>query len=459
VANGENSVPRWLTLLPLVLRSKIAHRPKLQKILINTGWLFGDKILRMGVGLVVGVWVARYLGPEQFGLLSYALAFVALFTAVANLGLNSIVVRDLVQDPSTAKTTMGTAFVLSIMGGLSAFGLSLVAISYARPDDELAKLIIVLLSLLMVLKATDVVRYWFESQVQSKYVVWIENGIFLVVSAVKIGLILANASLIAFVWVIAAEAMIVAVALISIYAWKGDKLTAWRFRFARAKGLLKDSWPLILSGLAIMIYMRIDQIMLGQMLGDKAVGIFSAAVRISEVWYFIPMAIVASVFPSIIEAKKEGEAKYYQRLQKLSDFMVLLALAVAIPMTFLSDWVVTLLFGNAYQQSGTVLAIHIWAGLFVFLGLASGKWFIIEGFQRYYFCRTLLGAGVNVGLNLIMIPKFGVIGAAWATVVSQACANVIFNIFNRKTRTVFFIQCKSFLAIINFLHRSEGKNR
>jgi len=448
-------IEKLLRFLPVKLRRNLEQRHGLTNILNNIIWLFFDKFIRLGVGLLVGVWIARYLGPEQFGLLNYALAFVTLFTAVANLGLYGIVVRDLVQDPANADTTMGTSFVLSVLGGFSAFCLSLLAISYARPDDALSKFIVVLLSLLMVFKATDVVRYWFESQVQSKYVVWMENGIFLAVSTVKIGLIVVEAPLIAFVWAMFVESLIVAVGLLGIYAWKGGKLTAWRFRFARTKVLLKDSWPLILSGLAIMVYMRIDQIMLGQMLGDESVGIYSAAVRISEVWYFIPMAIAASVFPSIIEAKKQGEALYYQRLQKLNDLMVILALALAIPMTFLSDRFITLLFGSAYEMSGPVLAVHIWAGLFVFLGLASGKWFIIEGLQKYSFYRTLSGALVNIGLNLIMIPKFGIIGAAWATVISQACANVIFNIFNRKTRIVFFIQAKSFLNLGNFLIRSK----
>lgn len=405
----------------------------------------------MGVGLLVGVWIARYLGPEQFGLMNYALAFVALFAAVANLGLNSIVVRDLVQDPANANTSMGTSFVLSVLGGFSAFCLSLLAINHAKPDDELAKVIVVLLSLLMVFKATDVVRYWFESQVQSKYVVWMENGIFLIFAAIKIGLIVAEAPLLAFIWALFAEGLLVSTGLMIVYALQGGQIRAWIARISRARNLIKDSWPLTLSGLAIMVYMRIDQIMLGQMLGDESVGIYSAAVKISEVWYFIPMVIAASVFPSIIEAKKQGEVSYYQRLQKLSDLMLLLALAGAIPMTFLSDWIIGLLFGNAYQLAGSVLAIHIWSGLFVFLGLASGKWFIIEGLQKYYFYRTISGAFVNVGLNLFMIPKFGIIGAAWATVVAQLCSNILFNIFNRKTRVIFFIQCKSFLAIGNFL--------
>ena len=208
----------------------------------------------------------------------------------------------------------------------------MIAISIARPDDELAKLMVAVLGFAMVFKATEVVKYWFESQVKSKYTIWVENGVFLVLAAIRVGLILAQASLLAFVWAAFAEGLLVAVGLLWVYVWRGGVLAVWRIRYSRANALLKDSWPLIFSGLAIMVYMRIDQIMLGQMLGDKAVGIYTAAVRISEVWYFIPMAIVASVFPSIIVSEKQSEALYYQRLQKLYDLMVLLALVVAIPM-------------------------------------------------------------------------------------------------------------------------------
>jgi len=433
-------------LIPYSIRNKLEQSPEFSKIISNIGWLFGDKILRVGVGLFVGIWIARYLGPEQFGLMNYAIAFVALFASIANLGLNSIVVRDLVQDPASANTTMGTSFVLSVLGGFSAFCLSLLAINYARPDDELAKFIVVLLSLLMVFKATDVVRYWFESRVQSKYVVWMENGIFLIFAAIKIGLIVAEAPLLAFIWALFAEGLLVATGLMIVYALQGGQINAWKTQISRAKNLIKDSWPLILSGLAIMIYMRIDQIMLGQMLGDESVGIYSAAVKISEVWYFIPMTVVASVFPSIIEAKKQNETLYYDRLQKLYDIMVLVALTVAILMTFLSDWVVTLLFGKAYLEASTVLSVHIWAGIFVFLGVASGKWFIIEGLQRYSFYRTLLGAIVNIVSNFFLISKYGIIGAAIATFFSQIIAAYIFDIICLKTRVLFWMKTRALYA-------------
>jgi PST family polysaccharide transporter len=190
--------------------------------------------------------------------------------------------------------------------------------------------------------------------------------------------------------------------------------------------------------------MKIDQIMLGQMLGDQAVGIFSAASRISEAWYFVPMIIVGSVFPSILDAKKCGEVQYHNRLQHLYDLMVWLSVAIALPMTFLSTPIVIGLFGLAYAESGPVLVIHIWASVFVFLGVASGQWFIAENRQILIFQRTVLGAIVNVALNYIFIPRFGVIGAAYATVLAQASVGLVYDLFQKETRPMFLMKLKSF---------------
>jgi PST family polysaccharide transporter len=208
--------------------------------------------------------------------------------------------------------------------------------------------------------------------------------------------------------------------------------------------LLKDSWPLILSGLAIMVYMRIDQIMLGQMLGDEAVGIYSAAVRISEVWYFVPVAIISSAMPAIIAARKTDPGKYLEQFQKLYELMALLALSVAIPMSVLSDYAVGILFGGSYAGAGGVLAIHTWAAVFVFLGLASSQWLIQEGRQHVILQRTLLGALLNVLANLWLIPAHGAVGAAWATTFSYAIA--VFSVGLRvDTRQVFVMMGRSFL--------------
>ncbi|WP_460589692.1 flippase [Haliea atlantica] len=436
-----------------MIQRRIAHRPNLVKIADNIGWLFFDKILRMGVGLFVGVWIARYLGPEQFGLLNFALAFTGLFGAIATLGLPGIVVRDIVRDPDNARITLGTAALLQLLGGIGSYLLILGAIAYLRPDDALARSIVAILGSTMLFKTSEIAVYWYESQVKSKYVVWVQNGAFLIFTAIKALLILQQATLIVFVWVMLAEAASVATLLFLVLGFRGPALTSLRASTTRAKSLLHDSWPLVLSAIAVMVYMKVDQVMLGQMIGDEAVGIYSAAVRISEVWYFLPMAIVASVFPAILEAKKRSHAEYYARLQKLYDLMVVISVAVAFPMTFLATPLVGLLFGKAYLASGAIVAIHIWAAVFVFLGVASSKWFLAENRQVLSLQRTGLGAVANVALNFWLIPIYGAVGAAIATVISQVIAAWLFDLLQTSTRPMFFMKLAAMspLRILQFL--------
>jgi O-antigen/teichoic acid export membrane protein len=222
-----------------------------------------------------------------------------------------------------------------------------------------------------------------------------------------------------------------------------------RFNKKIAQNLLKDSWPLILSGMVIAIYMRIDQVMIKEMLGSESVGQYAAAVRISEAWYFIPMVIASSVFPAIINAKKISEELYYARLQQLYSFMVWLSIAIALPMTLLSDWVVHLLYGNQYQQAGNVLMIHIWSGVFVFLGVASGKWLLNENLQIFSTINTSIGAILNIFLNYIFIPKFGIEGAAWATLISYCVAAYLGLAFFKKTRINFINLTRSLFFLRN----------
>ncbi|MHC1733567.1 MAG: flippase [Bacteroidales bacterium] len=437
-------LPALVRFMPGFIKRRIANRSNLIKILDNIGWLFFDKILRMGVGLLVGVWVARYLGPEQFGLFNFATAFVGLFGAIAGLGLQGVVVRDIVRDPSGKDETLGTAAALQFVGGLIAYGLILVTIFWLRPEDALAKVIVAILGSMMLFKASEVAVYWFESQVLSKFTVWVQNGVFLVFAAIKVMLLLQHAPLIAFPWATMAEALVVALMMMIMLSLRGLGVRQLHMTVARAKSLLKDGWPLLVSGIAVLIYMKIDQIMLGQMMGDEAVGIYSAAVRISEVWYFVPMAIVASVFPAILEAKKSSEEQYYRRLQRLYDLMIWLSISIALPMTFLSTPIVKLLFGDAYIGAGAILAVHIWAGIFVFLGVASGHWFLAENRQVLCLQRTVMGAVVNIILNFLLIPISGPIGAAFATVVANATAAYFFDLANKSTRHMFIMKTKSF---------------
>jgi len=424
---------------------KITDRPGLNKILQNTGWLFADKVLRMGLAFVVTIWLARYLGPEQFGLLNFAMAFVALFGAIATVGLNSVVVRDLVKFPEKTSSILSTSISLQILGGLITFSLIVLAIHFLKPEDALARAIAIILGLSMVVKFSETIKYWYESQVQSKFVVWAESAVLVLFAAIKILLILQQAPLISFAWAIFAETVVLAIVLIILYSIQSKTSKKWQPQLCQAKTLLRESWPLILSGLSVMVYMRIDQVMLGQMLNNEAVGIYSVAVKISEMWYFVPIAIVASVYPAIISSKEKSESLYQQRMQNLYDLMVYISVFVALIVTFSADWIVISLFGDAYSESGFVLAVHIWIGLFVSLGVASSKWFLLENLSKLIFYRTLYGALLNVLLNLLLIPSFGIKGCLIATLISYSFAALWFDAFAKKTRKAFVMKIKALI--------------
>lgn len=417
--------------------------PNLRKIISNTSWLFGDQLLRMSLSLFVGAWLTRYLGPTRLGIYNYALALVGLFTPFANFGLNQIVVRDLVNFNDAKNEILGTAFVLKLVGGILLFLLLPLGFYMLNPNENLAAIIVVIIAAGIIFQCFEVIEFWFQSQVESKYTVFAKSTALIVTSCIKVFLIKIQAPLIAFVWTSLIEILLITLFLIITYYKDGNNLIYWRYQFSQAKRLVRESWPLILTGVAITIYMKIDLIMLGNMLGSKTVGIYSSAVRISELWYFIPVAITSSVFPSIVKAKQIDENLYYQRLQKLFNLMVFTALIIAVPMTFLSGFVVTLLFGQEYLESAGVLSIHIWAAIFVFLGVAQGPWNITEGLQRLSLTRGLMGAGINVVLNFILIPQYGASGAAIATLISYAIPNYFANFFNIKTAKIFQIQSRA----------------
>lgn len=419
----------------------------------NTSWLFAEKILRMVVGLFVGIWVARYLGPEQFGLFSYAQSFVGLFTAIATLGLDGIVVRELVKDESRRDELIGTAFYLKLIGAIAVLIVLAVAIQFTS-NDHYTNVLVFIIASATIFQAFNVVDMYFQAKVLSKYVVYANVISLFISSIVKIVLILNDAPLLAFAWATLFDSVVLALGFIYYYVKNNSTFNIQHLTFKRetAVSLLKDSWPLILSGIVVSIYMKIDQVMIQEMMGSEAVGQYAAAVRLSEAWYFIPMVVASSLFPAIINAKKQSEELYYARLQKLYDLMVWMAIAIALPMTFLSDWVVNLLYGEQYSQAGSVLMIHIWAGVFVFLGVASGKWFVAENLQMLSFWRTFYGMVLNVILNFVLIPKYGIQGAAVATLTSQAMAAYIFDFFNIKTRKMFYMKSQT-IVLSSFLKK------
>jgi O-antigen/teichoic acid export membrane protein len=409
---------KWKKYLPDFINRRIEASPQLQGIVSNTGWMMGDKLVRKAVGLLVGVLLARYLGPALFGEFSYALALVMIMTPVAILSLDMLSIKRLIQQPSSRDEVLGTSFFLMTAGGVLAFGLALALIYLLRPDDSLMHWLVGILAASSVAQVFIIIEFWFESQLQWKLNVYAKTSAFLLLSIIKIGLILMQAPLIAFAWAGLAETIAGSIGLLIVYRTRGYSVRAWHFSRPMAKSLLRDSWPLITSGLLTVIYMRIDQVMIGTMISSEELGNYSVAVQVSEVWFFIPIVICSSVFPAIVEAEAYSEELLQARMQQLYRLMAFFAYTVALPIAFFSTRIIEILFSTAYSDAGPLLAILIWTGVFTSFGAARHQMIVAKNWTRVDLVSIAMGCALNIFLNLLLIPDYGAMGAVIATFIS-----------------------------------------
>jgi len=404
----------------------------------NTSWLLGERVLRMVISLFVGIYVARYLGPERFGLLSYSVSFVWLFSSLASFGLNNILVRELVQSPEQRNNLLGTVFWLKVFGTFVMATAIAVALQFIE-DDQQTYWMIFIITLGYLFQTTNVIELYFQAQVQSKFIVRAQVAQMLITSLFKIYLIYIQAELIWFAFALMLDQVVAAALFLIVYCWKIDFFPYFTFHWKRAKKLMDGALPLIFSGMMVLLYMKIDQVMLKEMLNAKAVGVYAAAVKLCEAWYFIPSAIMASLFPAIIESRKKSEEIYENKVQKLYEMMVWGSLLVAIPTSFLADWFIQVLYGANFQEAAIVLKIYIWTFVFVSLGVASSHWIVAENLEKYALLRSLLGAIINISLNWYMIPIYGITGAAYATLITQLFVSYLFFGLSKHTRNSFIL--------------------
>lgn len=417
----------------------------LRASLSNIVWLSGDRILRMLGGVVVGTAVARYLGPGQFGLLNYGLAIYGLFNIVSTLGLDYLVVREVTLDPSHEPQVLGTAFLLKGLASIVTTACAIVATRLLEPGDTTLVIIVALMSFASISQAFDVVDYFFQAQTKSRYAVVPRNIAFVAGSLARLAAVFLHWNLLAFAWIAALEVLLAEIGLAVSYARLRGPFLGWNWHLPRARALLAESWPVLVSSLMIMVYMRSDQILLGKLASKAVVGQYTAAIRLSEIWYAIPAVISASVMPRLLKGREQNPQQYYARLQRLYESMVLLSVGVAVCTQFAGPLVVRLLYGSQYAAASQILVIHIWTGVFVFVGWVSGQQCVHENLTASTMQRTLVGAILNVVLNLFWIPLWGGIGSALATLVAHAVASYFADAMDRRTLHIFRMKTRAYL--------------
>lgn len=398
--------------------------------------------------------VVRYLGPDQFGIYSYSISFYGLFVAFISLGLESISIRELVKHPEKRDEILGSVFYSQLLGAVLAITFITLTL-FITSEDLFTSILILIISASSFFQTFNVVDYYFRSTVKAKLSVYVLSTSVLLVSITKFLLIFIKAPLITFIIAYSFEFVFNSIGYFLIYHRQNLKVKDWFFNKEMAKKLLLDSWPLILSGVVVSIYARIDQVLIKNILDIKEVGYYAAAVKLSEAWYFIPIAVSNAIFPAIVNAKNASNVLYQNRLQKLYDMLGWIAISISIPVSFLSTQIIALLYGAKYLPSAPILTIYIWAGVSVFLGVASSQFLIIENYTKISLYRTAIGMVCNIILNLIFIPEYGITGSAFATLISYTIStfSIVFfkdmsSQFKMMLKTIFFINLYSSLKHI-----------
>lgn len=422
------------------------NRRPLKKILGNSLWQISEKILTMLLSIVISGVIARYLGVEQYGLVNYVISVVSLFTAFSTLGMEKITIQDIVRQKDKEEVILGTSFIIRLIGGIVLIIISQITLYLLNGAVLIYQILGIIMGFCMVFKAFEVIEYYLQAHMNLKIVSVIRFTTAIIVAIAKVLVVLCDWGVIGFVLTYLVDA-VTAGMLFYIY-YKINRYKKWKFSKGYAKKLLARCWYIAIAGLLSTMYMRIDQVMLGKMLTDTTEnGIYSAAVRIAEMWYFIPSAIVASFQPNINARKKANDEEgYINLIQQLYDIVAIIGITFGISITCFGWLAIDILYGTAYLQASRVLMVMAWAGLFATLGTARSIWLINENLQKYTIIYTLTGAITNVVLNYLLIPSLGALGAAITTLISQIVADLLTLMAFKKTRKSSIMILKAIFA-------------
>jgi O-antigen/teichoic acid export membrane protein len=422
---------------------ELTNHAGFRKYFKNTGWMFLGRFFTLAISFFVGVYIARYLGPANYGLLNYVISFVGLFGFLSSLGIDSIISREIIKDHNKKEEIIGTGFYIKIFGSILAI-ISIFIVSILTTKDLFTLILIWIFSLNFIPQAFNIIEIYFQSQVLSKKVVTAQIISNIIAALLKIICIFLGKGIFWIIIIYILETSIFAIILLFSFKKFGNYISKWKFNKKIAKQTLVDSWPLMLSTVAINIYMKIDQIIIKNILGDGSSGIYAVAVKISEIWYFIPMLICISLFPAITKSIAINNNLFEDRMKKLYFLMFWLSLIITTITTILADPIIKKLFGNAYLESIPILKIYIWSTIIVFLSVAIGQYVISHNLTKIYFFYTALGAIINIILNIILVPKIGMSGSAIATLISYTIAT--FGIFiSKKSRKHGLLLLKSII--------------
>ncbi len=398
----------------------------------NASWLIGGKIFQMAISLIVGVITARYLGPSNYGLIGYGSAYVSFFTAFCSLGLNSVIIKDFIDNPHEQGEAIGSAIVMRIVSSLLSSIMIVSFVAVVDKGEAVTIAVVALCSVGTIFHVFETFNFWFQSQYKSKITSIATFLAYVVTAGYKIVLLVLGKDVRWFAFSTSVDYIVVAVFLYVAYKRHGGERL--KFSFKKSKSLLKVSYNYILSAVMISVYGQTDKLLLKHMLNESAVGYFTTATTICTMWVFVLQAIVDSMYPTILRLKSENYAQYERKNRQLYAIVFYVSCFVSVVFIIFGDFGVKLLYGEAFLPASSVLKVVSWYTAFSYLGVARNAWIVSEGKQKYL--KYIYGAAavLNVIMNLILIPVMGTIGAATATLITQILTSIVLPVMFKELR-------------------------
>lgn len=426
------------------ITSKLHLSGTKEAIVQNLFWAVLGKIVNLCSGLLVGIIVARYLGPEQYGLMNYVISYVFLFQTFALFGLDSIEIREEARGQKPYTTIIGTAFFLKLFFGCCFIVLAILT-SWLMEADLYTTLLIAIYSLVVVLNSLIVIRNYFTAIVQNEYVVKAEISRSVISIIIKLILLFLHANLTWFITAYMFDFVLLGTGYLMAYRTKIGSLREWHFDRDYARFLLKESFPLLLTNAAVIIYQRIDQVMIGSMIDKSAVGFFSVAARFTEVLVFLPMILAQTITPILVKARERDVAEYKVKAQQFMNFSFWLSLATSAIVSILAYWLIRYTFGPAYLPAVAVLQVMAFKAASVALSNTAGAMLVTEGLQRWAILRDGFGCLVCVVLNYLLLPRYGIMAAAFVSIASNIAAGYLADALVPAYRHLFVCQTRTLL--------------
>ncbi len=396
---------------------------------VNSSWMLAEQFLKTISAIFVGIYVARYIGPEQFGLLSYALAIVSLFMVLSRLGMDSILIRDIASHTDIKERYLGTSFVLMLVASIVALFILVIMVGVTGQNTDSA-IYVLIISVSLLFQPFFVVDYGFQALIQAKYSSIAKSIALTVSSFLKVYLVFDEAELVWFAVVYAADSLFIAIFLIIIFLIKKTRSFNFKFDKTLVRPMLESAWPLMLAAGAGILYMRVDQLMISYMLGAKQLGLYAAAAKLYEGWIIVPYVVSVSLLPVIVRLKASSEIRYESGLTKLFAMIFWPGILVALVTSVFSEWIIELLFGEAFLGAAKTLSIVMWTAAFSALGSLSIRYLMVEGMEKKVAVRTFSALLINIIMNAFLIPLYGIEGAAISTLICVFFSMYIIDMFD-----------------------------